>query len=72
VALSALTFAGHHHQPIGLEGFRMGVFLFRVLAGLYLSLIFWFRGYGPAAGCHAAYNAALALFSEWWAHPPGG
>jgi len=59
ICLSALTFSAHHHPPIGAEPFRAMAFLFRTLAGAYLATIFWYRGYGPAAGCHAAYNAAL-------------
>lgn len=61
VAISALVFAAHHHAPLGVEPFDVGRFAFRTLAGVYLAVIFWFRGYGPAAGCHAAYNVALAL-----------
>ena len=59
IALSSLLFAAHHHQPIGQEPFELIPFAFRCIAGVYLTLIFWFRGYGPAAGCHAAYNVAL-------------
>lgn len=62
VMLSSLAFAAHHHPPIGVEPFRIVPFLFRTMAGVYLAVIFWFRGYGPAAGCHAAYNLDLVLF----------
>ncbi|MCO6436970.1 MAG: CPBP family intramembrane metalloprotease [Phycisphaerae bacterium] len=61
VGISALVFAAHHHPPLGEEPFELGRFVFRTMAGVYLALVFWFRGYGPAAGCHAAYNVALAL-----------
>jgi membrane protease YdiL (CAAX protease family) len=61
VLLSSLAFAAHHHPPVGVEPFRIVPFLFRTLAGVYLAVIFWFRGYGPAAGCHAAYNLDLVL-----------
>ncbi|MFQ5592433.1 MAG: CPBP family intramembrane glutamic endopeptidase [Phycisphaerae bacterium] len=61
VILSALVFAAHHHQPIGMEPFDATRFAFRTIAGVYLALVFWYRGYGPAAGCHAAYNAALVI-----------
>jgi len=61
VLLSSLAFAAHHHPPIGVEPFRFVPFLFRTTAGVYLAAIFWFRGYGPAAGCHAAYNVALVV-----------
>ncbi len=56
VVISALAFAGHHHQPVGRDPFDAGQFAFRTLAGLYLGTIFVVRGYGPAAGTHAAYN----------------
>lgn len=62
VALSSLAFAAHHHQPIGTEPFDLIPFMFRTVAGVYLAAVFWYRGYGPAAGCHAAYNVALAFF----------
>ena len=54
-------FAAHHHQPFGREPFDVTLFAFRAIAGCYLSIVFWYRGYGPAAGCHAAYNVALAI-----------
>lgn len=59
LVISSLMFAGYHHQPIGPEPFDLNRFIFRAVAGAYLGVIFWFRGYGPAAGCHAAYNVAL-------------
>ncbi len=64
VILSSLAFAAHHHPPIGRDPFDGIRFLFRTVAGVYLAAIFWFRGYGPAAGCHAAYNAALVVLGS--------
>lgn len=64
VLASALLFAGHHHKPFGAEAFAISPFLFRSLAGVYLSVIFWYRGYGSAAGCHAAYNVAIVLMTD--------
>ena len=60
ILLSSLAFAAHHHPPLGMEPFDLTSFGFRTMAGMYLALIFWYRGYGPAAGCHAAYNIGLA------------
>jgi len=59
ITASALLFSAHHHLPIGSEPFDPIRFAFRSAAGVYLALVFWFRGYGPAAGCHAAYNVGL-------------
>ena len=61
VVISSLLFAAHHHPPIGMDAFHPAKFLFRTLAGVYLAVIFWYRGYAPAAGCHAAYNVGLIL-----------
>ncbi len=63
VILSALLFAAHHHEPLGVEPFTWGRFVFRSLAGTYLAAIFWYRGYGPAAGCHAAYNVIIVALT---------
>jgi membrane protease YdiL (CAAX protease family) len=62
VMISSVIFAGHHYQPIGNEVFALPTFLFRTAAGAYLAIIFWYRGYGPAAGCHAAYNLAVLVW----------
>jgi len=63
VVLSSLVFAAHHHQPIGTEPFDALRFGFRAACGAYLAIIFWFRGYGLAAGCHASYNIAIVALS---------
>jgi membrane protease YdiL (CAAX protease family) len=65
IVLSSLVFAAHHHQPIGAEPFDLVRFCFRTVAGVYLAIIFWFRGYGSAAGCHAAYNVALIAITPY-------
>lgn len=64
VILSSVAFAAHHYVPIGQEPFNPATFGFRVMAGIYLAAIFWFRGYGLAAGTHAAYNVALVLWDN--------
>ena len=63
IVISSLAFAAHHHPPIGVEPFAAMPFMFRSVAGIYLAMIFWYRGYGPAAGCHAAYNVVLACLN---------
>jgi RimJ/RimL family protein N-acetyltransferase len=64
--LSSILFSAHHHFGIDsngsgyiLEPFVWGKFIFRTLAGVYLALIFSWRGYGIVAGTHAAYNIIL-------------
>lgn len=67
IVLSSLLFSAHHHQPIGSEPFRILPFTFRALAGVYLAVVFWFRGYGTAAGTHAAYNTVILLYATFGA-----
>lgn len=59
IAISSLAFSAHHYVPIGMEPWHLGSFAFRSIAGAYLAVIFWYRGYGSAAGTHAAYNVGL-------------
>lgn len=67
VILSSVAFAAHHHRPIGTEPFELVPFVFRTFAGVYLAIIFWYRGYGAAAGCHAAYNVMLGVTERFFA-----
>lgn len=64
VVIASLVFAAYHHQPFGHETFDLMRFAFRTVAGMYLAVVFWYRGYAPAAGCHAAYNAVLVVVSH--------
>jgi hypothetical protein len=59
VALAAVLFAAHHHQPLGREPYEFGRFAFRTMAGMYLGALFLLRGYGITAGCHAVYNVIV-------------
>jgi len=56
VALSAVLFALCHFAPIGSAAFDGRHFVQLALAGVYLAIVFLWRGLGIAAGCHAAYN----------------
>ena len=58
--VTALAFSGYHYlngQPFDAVGFA-----FRAAAGLYLGVVFARRGFGVAAGCHAAYDVLLVTF----------
>lgn len=56
---SAVIFAAAHHWPLGSEQFDRTEFVFRTLAGLYLAGLYFFRGFGIAAGCHSFYNVLV-------------
>jgi membrane protease YdiL (CAAX protease family) len=58
---SATLFAAAHHlgvhgEPV--DGFN---FLFRVLAGLYFTALYQFRGFGIAVGAHACYDVLVGI-----------
>ena len=57
---AALFALAHHAGPAG-EALRSGVFLFRALAGLYFTAVFVLRGFGVAAGAHAAYDVLVGV-----------
>lgn len=47
---------GAHGEPV--DGFN---FLFRVLAGLYFTVLFQLRGFGIAVGAHATYDVIVGI-----------
>ncbi len=63
VLLSAALFAGQHHPPLGADPFVLGDFLFRTLAGVYLAMLFLYRGFGIAAYCHVFYNVIVVTIT---------
>ena len=65
--LAALVFAACHFPPIGSEAFDWRTFTFKLVAGLYLAVVFLGRGLGVASGCHAACNLLLV-----WLRTGGG
>lgn len=60
IAASLLFAAAHHIGAHGepVDGFN---FLFRVLAGLYFTAVFQFRGFGIAVGAHACYDVLVGI-----------
>jgi len=66
IVISLLFSAAHYEIDIPFAGYRFATtygekfawdsFCFRFLAGVGFSVLFVFRGFGIAAGTHAAYN----------------
>jgi hypothetical protein len=54
--LTSLLFSAAHHFGAAGEPFQWFSFVFRSLAGLFFSILFVYRGFGIAAGSHAAYD----------------
>jgi len=62
VLVSSLIFAGAHYVGHAGDVFHWFTFLFRFLAGVFFSILFIYRGFGIAAGAHAAYDILAILF----------
>jgi hypothetical protein len=61
VVISSLMFAAAHQiGPYG-EDFEAHRFLFRFVASVFFSLLFIYRGFGIAAGSHAAYDILVGV-----------
>ena len=61
VLLSSLLFAGAHYVGVTGETFTPFTFTFRVFAGIYFAALFALRGFGIAAGTHAAYDLLVGV-----------
>ena len=63
VGLGSLVFSAVHYMgPLG-DPFTIGSFVFRAIAGVFLSAIFVLRGFGIAAWTHALYDLYLVLLN---------
>jgi membrane protease YdiL (CAAX protease family) len=63
VLLGAIIFSAFHHVG-DWQSFAWGVFLQRVLAGVYFASIYFTRSFGIAAASHALYDILVGL-SQW-------
>jgi hypothetical protein len=59
--LSSVAFSAVHHIPPYGDPLTLGVFTFRVLAGVCFGLLFWFRGFAVAVYTHALYDVYVLL-----------
>jgi hypothetical protein len=50
----------HHIPPYG-DALHIGVFVFRVLAGCFFGLVYWFRGFAIVVYTHALYDVYVLL-----------
>jgi membrane protease YdiL (CAAX protease family) len=61
VLISSLLFALAHYVGPSRDEFHWFSFLFRTVAGVFFSVVFVYRGFGIAAGSHAAYDIVAWL-----------
>lgn len=60
VLASAAVFALAHHV-VATDPFVPGVFLTRMLVGVYCALLYWLRGLGVAVGAHIVYDVVVGV-----------
>lgn len=60
VLASAAVFALAHHV-VQTDPFVPGVFLTRMLVGVYCALLYWLRGLGVAVGAHIVYDIVVGV-----------
>lgn len=61
IIIAALTFSGVHYVGEYGDVWTLNSFLFRFLFGLFLNLIYVYRGFGCAAWTHAIYDLLVVL-----------
>jgi hypothetical protein len=61
LGVSSFLFSAAHHIPPYGDPLHLGVFTFRLLAGVFFGLLFWFRGFAVAAYTHALYDIYVLI-----------
>jgi membrane protease YdiL (CAAX protease family) len=59
--VSSVLFSAMHHIPPYGDPLQIGIFVFRVLAGCFFGLVYWFRGFAIAVYTHALYDIYVLL-----------
>ncbi|HKJ66513.1 MAG TPA: CPBP family glutamic-type intramembrane protease [bacterium] len=62
ILLSALVFSWFHYVGIYGDSFQVRTFLLRTIAGIVLSVLYVFRGFGITAYTHIFYDFIIILF----------
>ncbi len=66
VVVASVAFGLYHYWGGQASNFDWHMFMFRIVAAAYLSVVYIARGFGVAVGAHACFNVALVLLT------PGG
>ncbi|MEA1950223.1 MAG: CPBP family intramembrane glutamic endopeptidase [Planctomycetota bacterium] len=62
VVLTSLLFSAAHYIGAQGESLQVFSFTFRFIAGVFFCMLFVYRGFGIAAGTHAAYDIVVGIF----------
>lgn len=71
ILLAAVVFAGAHHVGSEAYPFTWPDFIFRSCSGVFFGVVYYFRGFGIAAGSHALYDVLCVLHAVFVASPGG-
>ena len=61
ILISSLFFSLAHYIGRAGDPFEISSFLFRTVAGIFFSVLFFFRGFGITVGTHASYNLLVGV-----------
>ncbi len=61
LAFSSFAFSAMHHIPPYGDPLSLGVFTFRILAGVFFALLYWYRGFAVAVYTHAIYDIYVLI-----------
>lgn len=64
VVFTSIAFAAAHQLTADADPIASLSLSFRIVAGLFLSLLFLRRGFGVTAGCHAAYDVLVEVIMQ--------
>lgn len=59
--VSSFIFSAFHYVPIGMESWQLWSFSFRVVLGVVLGLLYWYRGFAVAVYTHAIYDIFILV-----------
>lgn len=61
ILLTAVLFSAAHFYDAGRNPWHWGKFFYFTAAGIFFAIVYLLRGFGIAAGAHAAYNTFIVL-----------
>lgn len=64
IFFTSAAFAAAHHLSPNPDPYSALTLSFRIVAGIFLSLLFFRRGFGITAGCHTAYDVLVGVIMQ--------
>lgn len=66
VLVSSLIFSAFHYVPFGMDSWEVWSFTFRFVLGIFLALLFWWRGFAVAVWTHTIYDLIVLVPRVFW------